>query len=131
VESNETAILTVTSGTGYNVASPSVATGTITNDDTDVTLVISPSSVLEDGATNLVYTFTRVGVTGSDLTVNFAVSGNPNGKSLPAWPEFKGANGKSMILGDKVEAGEPLDAQRIALYDFAFGRMMSPRTSGN
>ncbi len=63
--------------------------------------------------------------------VNFATTGSPNGKSLPVWPEFKGANGKSMILGDKVEAGEPLDAQRIALYDFAFGRMMSPRTSGN
>jgi para-nitrobenzyl esterase len=57
--------------------------------------------------------------------VNFAASGTPNGKGLPVWPEFKGANGKSMILGDKVEAGEPLDAQRIALYDFAFGRMMS------
>jgi para-nitrobenzyl esterase len=63
--------------------------------------------------------------------VNFATTGNPNGKNLPQWPEFKGASGKTMILGDKVEAGEPLDASRIALYDFAFGRMMSPRTSGN
>jgi len=60
--------------------------------------------------------------------VNFAASGNPNGKGLPVWPEFKNANGKSMILGDKVEPGEPLDAQRIALYDFAFGRMMSAAT---
>src|SRR5207253_873762 len=32
-EADETVILTVTSGTGYNVASPSSATGTITNDD--------------------------------------------------------------------------------------------------
>ena len=39
--------------------------------------------------------------------VNFAASGSPNGKGLPVWPEFKGANGKSMILGEKVEAGEP------------------------
>ncbi len=60
--------------------------------------------------------------------VNFATTGSPNGKGLPVWPEFKGANGKSMILGDKVEAGEPLDAQRIALYDFAFGRMISTAT---
>jgi hypothetical protein len=39
-----------------------------------------------------------------------------------------------MILGDRVEAGEPLDASRIALYDFAFARMMSAAarsTSGN
>jgi len=50
------------------------------------------------------------------------------------WPLFKGASGKAMILGDKVEAGEPLDASRIALYDFAFARMMAPAarsTSGN
>jgi len=63
VEGNETAILTVTTGAGYNVASPSQATGTITNDDTDVTLAVSPALVSEDGATNLVYTFTRNGVT--------------------------------------------------------------------
>lgn len=34
VEANETAILSVTSGTGYSVGTPSSATGTITNDDT-------------------------------------------------------------------------------------------------
>ncbi|HWN09270.1 MAG TPA: Calx-beta domain-containing protein [Pyrinomonadaceae bacterium] len=75
VESDETAILTLTSGTGYNVSSPSSATGTITNDDTDITVAVSPSSVTEDGVPNLVYTFTRNGVTSGALTVNFAVSG--------------------------------------------------------
>jgi para-nitrobenzyl esterase len=63
---------------------------------------------------------------------NFAATGNPNGKGLPAWPEFKGPSGHAMILGDKVEPGEPLDAARIALYDYAFSRLMSPKTtSGN
>src|SRR6185369_3573663 len=61
--------------TGYGIGAPSAATGTITNDDTDVSIAVAPSSVLEDGATNLVYTFTRAGVTGSPLTVNFAISG--------------------------------------------------------
>jgi probable HAF family extracellular repeat protein len=78
VEEDETAILTLTSGSGYNVASPSAATGTINNDDTDVSLSVSPSSpssVTEDGATNLVYTFTRTGVTSNALTVNFSVGG--------------------------------------------------------
>jgi hypothetical protein len=75
VEPDETVILTVTSGAGYNVGSPNSATGTITNDDTDVTLAVSPSSVSEDGATNLVYTFTRTGATASPLTVNFSVGG--------------------------------------------------------
>jgi RTX calcium-binding nonapeptide repeat (4 copies)/Calx-beta domain len=74
-EANETVILTLTAGTGYNVAAPSSATGTIVNDDTEVSVAVSPSSVLEDGATNLVYTFTRVGITSGALTVNFAASG--------------------------------------------------------
>ncbi|MEK6335429.1 MAG: Calx-beta domain-containing protein [Acidobacteriota bacterium] len=75
VESNETAILTVTSGTGYNVGITSAATGTINNDDTDVAVAVSPLSVAEDGAPNLVYTFTRNGLTTSSLTVNFSVGG--------------------------------------------------------
>ena len=58
------------------MASPSQATGTITNDDTDVTVAVSPASVSEDGATNLVYTFTRNGVTSGALTVNFSVGGD-------------------------------------------------------
>ncbi|MFM6347971.1 MAG: hypothetical protein ACKPFK_22910, partial [Dolichospermum sp.] len=35
-------------------------TGTI-NDDTQVTLAVSPTSVTEDGTPNLIYTFTRTG----------------------------------------------------------------------
>ncbi len=75
VEPDETVILTLTSGAGYNVGSPTAATGTITNDDTDVSVAVSPASVLEDGATNLTYTFTRVGVTSAPLTVNFTTGG--------------------------------------------------------
>lgn len=75
VEPDETVDLTVTSGIGYSVGSPSLASGTITNDDTSVSVAVSPSSVAEDGATNLVYTFTRVGVTSSALAVNFSVGG--------------------------------------------------------
>ncbi|HJQ24568.1 MAG TPA: Calx-beta domain-containing protein [Blastocatellia bacterium] len=75
VEPDETVILTIASGSGYNLGSPSAATGTIANDDTDITVAVSPSSVSEDGASNLVYTFTRAGVTSGALTVNFSVSG--------------------------------------------------------
>ena len=82
VEPNETVVLTVISGTGYGVGTPSVATGTINNDDTAVTVAVSPASVLEDGATNMVYTFTRTDGDGA-LTVNFSVGGtatfNPPG----------------------------------------------------
>ena len=76
VEPDETVILTVLPGTGYNVGSPSAATGTITNDDADVSVTVAPSSVTEDGPTNLVYTFTRTGFTALPVTVNFSVGGS-------------------------------------------------------
>ncbi|NCR29756.1 MAG: hypothetical protein GPJ11_02050 [Microcystis aeruginosa L211-101] len=40
-----------------------------------ITLAVSPSSVTEDGTTNLVYTFTRSGVTTDALTVNYTLGG--------------------------------------------------------
>jgi hypothetical protein len=40
-----------------------------------VTVAVAPSSVSEDGAANLVYTFTRSGSTASPLTVNYTVGG--------------------------------------------------------
>ncbi|WP_223211107.1 DUF4347 domain-containing protein, partial [Microcystis aeruginosa] len=75
VESNETVILTLAAGTGYTVGTTTPVTGTITNDDTSVTLAVSPASVTEDGTTNLVYTFTRSGLTTDALTVNYTVGG--------------------------------------------------------
>ncbi len=75
VESNETVILTLATGTGYTIGTTTPVTGTITNDDTSVTLAVSPASVTEDGTTNLVYTFTRSGVTTNPLTVNYTIGG--------------------------------------------------------
>ena len=75
VEPDETVSLTLATGTGYNVANLSAATGTIANDDTDVTVAASPTSVAEDSGTDLVYTFTRTGVTSGALTINFTVGG--------------------------------------------------------
>ena len=40
-----------------------------------ITLAVSPASVLEDGSTNLVYTFTRTGATTNALTVNYGITG--------------------------------------------------------
>lgn len=42
----------------------------------NITLAVSPSSAMEDGTTNLVYTFTRTGDLTNSLTVNFIVGGN-------------------------------------------------------
>ncbi|GBL10997.1 poly(beta-D-mannuronate) C5 epimerase 5 [Microcystis aeruginosa Sj] len=75
VESDETVALTLATGTGYTVGTTTAVTGTINNDDTRVTLAVSPASVTEDGTTNLVYTFTRTGVTTNALTVNYTLGG--------------------------------------------------------
>jgi probable HAF family extracellular repeat protein len=75
VESDETVILTLTTDASYSIGSPGAATGTISNDDTDVILTLSPSSVTESDTPNLVYTFARTGVTTGALTVNFSVTG--------------------------------------------------------
>ncbi len=40
-----------------------------------ITLAVSPSSVLENGPNNLIYTFTRTGATTNTLTVNYNVAG--------------------------------------------------------
>ena len=86
-ESDESVALTLTSGTGYTVGTTTSVTGTIVNDDTSVTLAVSPGSVTEDGTTNLVYTFTRTGVTNNALTVNYTVGGTAtNGTDYAAIP---------------------------------------------
>jgi Ca2+-binding RTX toxin-like protein len=44
-----------------------------------ITLAVDPTSVTEDGVTNLVYTFTRSGITTNPLIVNYTVGGTANG----------------------------------------------------
>ncbi|MBE9219569.1 Calx-beta domain-containing protein [Dolichospermum flos-aquae] len=81
VESNETVALTLAAGTGYTVGTTAAVTGTITNDDVTlptITLAVSPTSVSEDGTTNLIYTFTRTGATTNTLTVNYGITGTAN-----------------------------------------------------
>ncbi|MBD2624718.1 DUF4347 domain-containing protein [Microcystis flos-aquae FACHB-1344] len=87
VENNETVALTLAAGTGYTIGTTNAVTGTITNDDTSVTLAVSPASVTEDGTTNLIYTFTRSGVTTNSLTVNYSISGTAtNGNDYTLLP---------------------------------------------
>jgi ELWxxDGT repeat protein len=78
VEANETVALTLAAGTGYTIGTTTAVTGTITNDDVAlpaITLAVTPASVTEDGAPNLVYTFSRTGATTSALTINYGITG--------------------------------------------------------
>jgi VCBS repeat-containing protein len=80
-EYDETIALTLASSGAYRVGTSSAVTTTIANDDPTppavdpalptVTLAATSSSAAEDGANNLIYTFTRTGATTSDLTVTF------------------------------------------------------------
>ena len=56
---------------------------------------------------------------------NFAMTGDPNGKGLPAWPQYRDqVSGRAMILGDKVEAESAPDTARLALYDSLFTKQL-------
>jgi para-nitrobenzyl esterase len=56
--------------------------------------------------------------------VNFAATGDPNGRALPAWPMVKDRNtGRAMVLGDKIEAEPSLDTARLSLYDQAYSKL--------
>ena len=72
VEPDETAILTVTAGSGYTVGAPAAATGTITNDDTAFS---SWASVLSPGQNGPMQTPQNDGVTNLE---KFAFNMNPS-----------------------------------------------------
>jgi hypothetical protein len=73
VEPDETFTAHLSNGIGATITDAD-GTGTIVNDDTDITVAVS-TPIDEDGAANLVYTFTREGVTDNSVTVNFNVGG--------------------------------------------------------
>ncbi|HVF46336.1 MAG TPA: Calx-beta domain-containing protein [Pyrinomonadaceae bacterium] len=86
-EGNETVTFTVGAGTASVVGAPSSATGTITEDDTNVIVTVAPGTVNENGVTNLVYTFTRTGALTAGQVVTFSVGGTACGASVaPAAP---------------------------------------------
>ncbi|AFY28282.1 Calx-beta domain-containing protein [Cyanobium gracile] len=82
LEANEAFTVTITNPVNGSIGT-ATATATIIDDDTAplplITLAVSPASVLENGAANLVYTFTRTGATTNPLTVNYAINGTATG----------------------------------------------------
>jgi len=53
----------------------------------------------------------------SSYWVNFAATGNPNGKGLPEWPVYKEKADQAMILGDTVSVGTGIQPAMLAFYD--------------
>jgi para-nitrobenzyl esterase len=59
----------------------------------------------------------------SSYWVNFATSGDPNGKSLPTWPAFE-ANGDSLqIIGDAVGPSTHPEIELMRHWDHWMGRV--------
>ena len=58
----------------------------------------------------------------SSYWVNFAATGDPNGKGLPTWSAYsaKANDSKAMVLGDTVQFGPQIDAPRLAFFDKYF-----------
>jgi Ca2+-binding RTX toxin-like protein len=59
----------------YAPASYNLSLSTGTTISPTITLAVAPASVLEDGTPNLIYTFTRTGLTTNALTVNYGITG--------------------------------------------------------
>ncbi|MEZ4888349.1 MAG: Calx-beta domain-containing protein [Chitinophagales bacterium] len=76
MEADKTIVLTINAGTCYDIGTPNTVSGTIADDDVPV-VSIAPitSTVSENSGSNLVYRFTRTGLTTTTLMVNFSIAG--------------------------------------------------------
>jgi len=64
----------------------------------------------------------------SSYWVNFARTGDPNGKGLAPWPPFKNkATGRAMELGDTQQPRAEMPSAKFALYDQLYEMQMKAR----
>jgi hypothetical protein len=89
-----------------------------------ITLAVSPASVTEDGTTNLVYTFTRTGVTTDALTVNYTVEGTAtNGTdytSIPTSVTFAAGSDTATVTIDPT-ADTTVESDETVILTLASG----------
>lgn len=62
----------------------------------------------------------RVAEEMSSYWVNFAKSGDPNGRSLPEWPAFTNANSKVLSIGDPITVGSVANVHSLSTFDAVY-----------
>ena len=58
----------------------------------------------------------------SSYWLQFAATGDPNGKGLPGWPAFSVMAPQAMIFGDEVKMGSIPDRERLEFWDAFYSR---------
>jgi para-nitrobenzyl esterase len=60
--------------------------------------------------------------------INFAKTGDPNGKGLPKWPQFEDiASGPVLQLGPKPVVGDSLGPEKVQAYQQQFDSVFGKR----
>ena len=53
----------------------------------------------------------------TDYWLNFATTGDPNKKGLPAWPRYDAKKDESMVFGDSIEVKPGVNKKALDLFD--------------
>jgi para-nitrobenzyl esterase len=66
----------------------------------------------------------------SSYWVNFAATGNPNGKGLPKWPVYDAKTDPAMVFGDSIEVQHDVNKAGLDFFDRFFAAEKTARASG-